>query len=205
MSLLWARRNWIWTRDSPTLRLLSNRLQVVLSWTFSLCFRFSVYNDRYSRCQFYQRFAHAFLIRNFYAKNYKALFWLDEIAVVNFINHLRASFSYKIWAPKIQSQKVSRKKLLKDFRTKKAHIKRWWNWLQDSETILRTRNEPSTSWLTFWRTRWVDRKIQKFKKKFLNFLPHFLISALAHFRQTLSHFINIWHILLCTLMFCHTF
>jgi len=36
--------------------------------------------------------------------------------------HLR--FSYKKLTPKIQSQKVSRKKLLKDFHTKKARVKR---------------------------------------------------------------------------------
>jgi len=40
--------------------------------------------------------------------------------VVNFINILRAQFLYKKLAPKIKSQKISRKKLLKDFRTKKA-------------------------------------------------------------------------------------
>ncbi len=40
-----------------------------------------------------------------------------------FINILRARFLNKKLAPKIQSQKVSRKKLLKDFRMKKVRVK----------------------------------------------------------------------------------
>jgi len=43
--------------------------------------------------------------------------------VGNFINILHACFLYQKLAPKIQSQKVSRKKLLKDFRTKKGCVK----------------------------------------------------------------------------------
>jgi len=93
----------------------------------------------------HQRFMSAFFIWNFGAKNYnltrKKLFNLFSYkfvhkmlmkltTVVNFINILHMHFWYKKLAPKIQSQKVSRKKLLKDFRRKKARIKRWWNWLQ---------------------------------------------------------------------------
>jgi len=49
-------------------------------------------------------------------------------ATVNFINILRTHFLYEKLVPKIQSQKVSRKKLCKNFRTKKVGVKRWWNW-----------------------------------------------------------------------------
>jgi len=45
------------------------------------------------------------------------------LPIVNFINVLRGQFLYKKLVPKIQRQKVSRKKLLKDFCTKKAHLK----------------------------------------------------------------------------------
>jgi hypothetical protein len=44
--------------------------------------------------------------------------------VVNFINVLRTRFLYEKLAPKIQSQKVSIKKLLKNFHMKKACVKR---------------------------------------------------------------------------------
>ncbi len=64
-----------------------------------------------------------------YLSKSKRLFESDmTYPVVNFINVLCTRFSYKKLALKIQSQKVSRKKLLKDFCTKKAHVKRWWNW-----------------------------------------------------------------------------
>ncbi len=50
-------------------------------------------------------------------------------SVVNFINILRERFfCTKKCAPKIQRQKVRRKKLFKDFCTKKVRVKRWWNW-----------------------------------------------------------------------------
>jgi len=49
---------------------------------------------------------------------------VSQKPVVIFINVLRAHFLYEKLAPKIQSQKVSRKKLLKDFWTKKACVKR---------------------------------------------------------------------------------
>ncbi len=44
--------------------------------------------------------------------------------VVNFINILRSAFAAK----KLQSQTVSRDKLLKTLSSKKARLKCWWNW-----------------------------------------------------------------------------
>jgi len=69
-----------------------------------------------------------------------------EIYAVNFINVLRARFSYEIFGAKNDEAgfwvwncfslvTFWRKKI---FRTKNARVKRWWNWLR----------EPSPPWLT---------------------------------------------------------
>jgi len=82
----------------------------------------------YSRCRkYFYAFTLKFEINRLMQWFLTGMLW----AVVNFINILRERFSYKKLEPKIQCQKVSRKKLIfKGFCTKKMCAKRWWNWHQ---------------------------------------------------------------------------
>jgi len=61
------------------------------------------------------------------------------IAVVNFINILRAPFLPIFWCQKLQSWNVTRESFTKHFRTKIESAKCWWNWLQGSEHSVRVK------------------------------------------------------------------
>jgi len=135
---------------------------------------------------------------------------------VNFINVLRAHFSYEILAPKITKPNVTREKLMKscqkDLLTKKAPIKCWWNWHLGSispmffaRVFRKTQLEKRRTYEK--RTRKMRAKTLvkstpgDYKRKLSLFLDPSL--SLSHTHTNITHFLSPSHTLKHT-QFCRS-
>ncbi len=90
--------------------------------------------------------------------------------VVNFINVLRANFTYKSLFGSFFYLHVTREKLLKRCHTKNSRIKCWWNWHKDGKNV--------------WPNQFVGGKCFKFLSGFGDLLPPIFITTTNALKNT---------------------